>query len=153
MSTMAQAPLPIGNQRGPARPWRVATLVFLISARVSAALGWKVERERVALQREQALHLAQSHSQVLQRSVERMVSINYALAALVRQGNGDLGNFDTAAAQLLVPNPRLLALSVSPDGVVQRVVPRAGNEKLIGFDQLNDPGWGARLVLRATPGG
>ena len=142
MSTMAQAPLPIGNQRGPARPWRVATLVFLISTLVSAALWWKVERERVALQREQALHLAQSHSQVLQRSVERMVSTNYALAALVRQGNGDLGNFDTAAAQLLVTNPRLLALSVSPGGVVQRVVPRAGNEKLIGFDQLNDSGQG-----------
>ena len=76
----------------------------------------------------------QSHAQVLQRNVERMVSNNYALAAMVRQGSGTIANFDAAAGQLLATSPRLLALSISPGGVVQSVVPRKGNERLIGFD-------------------
>ena len=93
----------------------------------------------MAEKRQQAFNLASGYSQLLQRNVERMYSNNYALAAMVGQGNGNVVNFEAAAAQILLSNPLALRLSISPGGIVQSVAPLAGNEKLLGFDQLNDP--------------
>ena len=121
------------------RAWLAAAAIGLASLGLGSAWLWQHEQGRVALARELALHLAKSHAQVLQRNVERMLSANHALAAMVWAGNGRVDNFDAAARELLVADPRFLALSISPGGVVQHVVPRAGNEKLIGFDALNDP--------------
>ena len=133
------------------QPLVIATLVFLLSVAISAGLLWRAQGAWLAAKRDQASQLAQSHSQVLQRNVERMLSINHALAAMVRQGNGNIANFDAAAGQLLLTNPRLLALSISPGGVVQSVAPRKGNEKLIGFDQLRDPAqMGEAIFTRDT---
>ena len=121
------------------QPLLIASLVLLLSGSVSAILLRWAQTNWLAMEREQALHLASSHSQILQRNVERMFFNNYALAAMVRQGNGSIANFDAAAGQLLLANPRLRALSISPGGVVQSVAPLKGNERLLGFDQLNDP--------------
>ncbi len=121
------------------RAWLAAAAVGLASLGLGGAWLWHDAQGREALAREQALHLATSHAQVLQRNVERMLSANHALAAMVWAGNGQVDNFDVAARELLVADPRFLALSISPGGVVQHVLPRAGNEKLIGFDALNDP--------------
>ncbi|MBL8338109.1 MAG: EAL domain-containing protein [Rhodoferax sp.] len=122
--------------------WAVAWLVGLFALAAGSAWVWSNEQGRQALAREQALHLAQSHAQVLHRNVERVLSANHALAALVWQSGGRLENFEQAASRLLVVDPRFLALSVSPGGVVRHVVPLAGNERLVGFDVLNDPGQG-----------
>ena len=71
--------------------------------------------------------------------IERMLGNNYALAALVHQADGEVEHFEAAAAQLLTANSQLLAVSLSPGGVVRHVAPLHGNENLLGFDQLNDP--------------
>ncbi len=126
-------------QQAVGRSWIAAAAVGLLFLGLGGAWLWQDEQGRVALAREQALHLATSHAQVLQRNVERMLSANYALAAMVRAGNGRVENFDVSARELLVSGPRFLALSIAPGGVVQHVVPHAGNEKLVGFDALNDP--------------
>jgi len=117
----------------------LAAPVFVVSLLLCAGLLQQYRSDRAALQREEALRLAQDRAQVLQRNVERMLASNFALEALVHQSGGEVTNFDVAASHLLTNNPGLLALSLSPGGVVQFVVPRLGNEKLIGFDQLNDP--------------
>jgi len=122
--------------------WTLSLAVGLVSAVLGGALVWNNEQTRLAVAREQALHLAQSHAQVLQRNVERMLSANHALASMVWQGGGTVANFDVAARQLLVADPRFLALSISPGGVVRHVVPERGNEKLVGFDALKDPAQG-----------
>ena len=120
-------------------PLVIASLVFLLCVAISGFLLWRAATGWRATERDQASHLAASQAQVLQRNVERMVFNNYALAAMVRQGDGNIANFDAATAQLLLANPRLRALSISPGGVVQKVAPLKGNEKLLGFDQLRDP--------------
>ena len=127
------------HARKPWQPLLLAILIFLLSLAVAAVLLWRAQSNWKDSQREQMARLAASQSQVLQRNVERMVSSNYALAAMVRQGNGSIVNFEAAAGPLLVTNPRLQALSISPGGVVLAVVPIKGNEKLPGFDQLRDP--------------
>ena len=142
---------------GPAaRPdrWRsgvVEWLVFGIATALAALIVWRMEEARLVGERERALHLAQGHAQVLQGNVERMVSLNHALAALVHQGEGSVANFDAAAGQLLLLNPRVVALSIAPGGVVRYVVPRQRNERLLGFDALNDPAQqGAAIFARDT---
>ncbi len=111
-------------------------MVLALAIGAFALSRWQVERAQV--QREAAVRLASERSQILQRNVERLLANNYALAAMVVQGNGQVANFDAAAVQLITSNPQLLAISVSPAGVVQQVAPLKGNENLIGFDQLND---------------
>ncbi len=119
--------------------WLVGTLVFVLTLALGAILLSRVQADRQRSQRAEVVHLAKERSTVLQRSFERMMAINHALAALVHQGNGQIVNFDAAALQLLSGNPQVQAISLSPAGVVRYVVPRPGNEGLIGFDQLNDP--------------
>ena len=54
--------------------------------------------------------------------------------------------------QMLPFYPGIAAMGLSPDGVVQQVVPRAGNENLLGFDQLNDPRQGAESARARESG-
>ena len=66
------------------------------------------------------------------------MSATYAIAALVRQGRGFVNDFNGVATQMLPFYPGISALGLSPGGVICCVVPRAGNEKSIGFNQLED---------------
>ncbi|MEO8856519.1 MAG: EAL domain-containing protein [Burkholderiaceae bacterium] len=123
----------------PRLPLVAAIVVFLFSCVVAGAILLREQAQWRASEREQIGHLAQEHAQALQRNIERLYFNNYVLGAMVRQGNGDIANFDAATEELLKANPRLLALSISPNGVVQRVMPRKGNEMLPGFNQFTDP--------------
>lgn len=129
-----------GQLRGGAWPsWVIAALVFMLSVSLGATLVARLQGDRQRQQREDAAQLTRERAQVLQNAVKRLQASNHALAALVHQGNGRVDNFEAAGAQLLGGGLRVLALSLSPEGVVRHVMPAAGNEKLIGFDQLNDP--------------
>ena len=119
--------------------WTIPVLVFVLSMLVCILLLVTARIDRAQAQREHVRRLAQDRAQIVQRSVERLLASNYALAAMVHQGRGETPNFDAAAGHLLAGNPQLLALSLSPEGIVRHVVPRRGNESLIGLDQLNDP--------------
>ena len=67
-----------------ALPWVAALVVGLLSLALGSAWLWQDDQTRLALAREQALYLAKSHAQVLQRNVERgniarhLVSRNHA---------------------------------------------------------------------------
>ena len=56
----------------------------------------------------------------------------------MRQGRGFVNDFNGVATQMLPFYPGISALGLSPGGVICCVVPRAGNEKSIGFNQLED---------------
>jgi PAS domain S-box-containing protein len=57
----------------------------------------------------------------------------------VRQGKGNIPNFDTTANEMLPYFPGVSSLQLAPGGVVLRSVPLAGNEGAIGHDLLKDP--------------
>jgi len=71
--------------------------------------------------------------------VERALSATYALAALVRVGNGAIPNFNEVADQMLALYPGASELVVSVGGTIQNVAPLHGNEKAIGLDLLSFP--------------
>ncbi|MBK9236402.1 MAG: EAL domain-containing protein [Rhodoferax sp.] len=120
------------------RPWLLVIGAFLTSALLAIGLIWRSELNDRAEARARAGDLAADHAQALQRGIERALSATYAIAALVRQGQGSLPNFESVATQMLPFYPGIAALGLSPNGVIQHVVPLAGNEKSIGFNQLQD---------------
>ena len=134
---------PIGRST---HPFAVAMMIFLIAATTASAVIWRSEQNRIQIERARISDLAGDHAQAIQRHIERALSATYALAALVRQGNGVVSNFDAVAKEMLPFYPGIAAMGLSPDGVVRQVVPRQGNESLLGFDQLNDPRQGAEAA-------
>ena len=62
------------------------------------------------------------------------------LGALARQSGIGTSNFQTAALELFASRPGLASLELQPGGVVSDIVPRAGNERAIGFNVLKDEG-------------
>ncbi|NDP37130.1 MAG: EAL domain-containing protein [Rhodoferax sp.] len=120
------------------RQWLVATVVFFFSAVAAVFLIWRWEQQTLVEARAHAADMASDHAQTLQRDIERSLSATYAIAALVRQGQGDVRDFEAVATEMLPFYPGIAALGLSPGGVIRSVVPLAGNEKSIGFDQLKD---------------
>lgn len=116
-----------------------AVVVFLVSALIAAAVvGW-IEQGREQEERLRIAALANDHAHAIQNTLERTLSTAYALAALIRQGQGHIPDFEGVATQLIALTPGVASVSLSPGGIIQRAVPVAGNEKSIGFNQLADP--------------
>jgi hypothetical protein len=99
-----------------------------------------------------ASYVASDHAHAFQRNIERALSATYALGALVRQGNGEVHDFDAIARQMLPLYPGVAALGLAPQGIVKNIVPLAGNEGAIGHDMLNDPVRGKEAVLARDTG-
>lgn len=120
-------------------PRRMAVIVFLASALVAAAVIWKLESHRLEEERARVASLASVYAHALQRNFERTLSATYALAAMVRQGNGEFPAFEEVASQMLRFYPSADSLQLAPGGVTRRIVPLAGNEAGLGRDLLRDP--------------
>ena len=121
------------------RPLPMALLVFTLTGLMTAALIGFVETGLRDQERTQVGALAANHAQDIQRDVERALTATYALAALVRQGRGEIANFAALAAEMLPYYPGAAALQLAPGGVVRQIFPLAGNEAALGHDLLQDP--------------
>jgi diguanylate cyclase (GGDEF)-like protein/PAS domain S-box-containing protein len=118
--------------------WLWSLVVFCASMGIGFAWINHSELQEQNQRKSLAADLASDHSHALQRGIERALSANYAIAALVRQGEGRVRDFDAVATEMLTFYPGISALSISPGGVICCVVPKAGNEKSVGFNQLGD---------------
>jgi diguanylate cyclase (GGDEF)-like protein/PAS domain S-box-containing protein len=146
---MSQSPPQQANDPGPGRVdgvgdgWRsrltAPVVVFLLSLLVGALLVWQAAQQREQQARDRLADVAGDHAQAIQRNIERALSATYALAALVRHGNGSVPDFDATAREMLAYYPGAASLQLAPDGVVRHVVPLQGNEKAIGHNLLQDP--------------
>ncbi len=145
-----QAEPPSGGQVGSSTRWpalaerkshslAVAFASFLLSLLIGGMLVWNAEQQREQQARERVADMAGDHAQALQRNIERALSATYALAALVRQGNGRVPEFEETARQMLPYYPGAASLQLAPDGIVSQIVPLEGNEKAIGHNLLQDP--------------
>ena len=130
----------------------LALLVFGVTAALAAVWIVHSERQERVEARVLAADLAADHAQSLQRGIERALSATYAIAALVRKGQGELPEFDAVATEMLPYYPGIAALGLSPGGVIRNVVPLAGNEKSIGFNQLRDIAQNKEAILARDTG-
>jgi signal transduction histidine kinase len=121
------------------RAGAVALLVFVITASLSAALIWQLERARLREARAQVATLVTERAFAIQNNIDYSLSATYALAAIVRQGKGHVPEFVATATQMLPFYPGASSLQLAPDGIVAKIVPAAGNEKALGHNLLTDP--------------
>ncbi|WP_445396702.1 bifunctional diguanylate cyclase/phosphodiesterase [Zobellella sp. An-6] len=122
-------------------------LVFLLSLLIGSSLVWQHSSQEVKQQKLAAIDIARFHINSLQVKLERNLSSAYALAALVKQGGGEIRDFDAVAGQLLPYYPQVKALALSPGGIISHTYPLAGNEGALGLNQLTHPVQGAEAVL------
>ncbi|MBI5920157.1 MAG: PAS domain S-box protein [Betaproteobacteria bacterium] len=120
-------------------PLAAAILAFLLSAMIATCLIWLSEKQNLLVEQTRIADVAKDHAHALESNIEQALSATYTLAALVRQGKGEISNLEEVAGHLLRYYPGVSSLALSPGGVIRHAVPLAGNEKTIGFDQLKDP--------------
>lgn len=105
----------------------------------SALVAWRLDLHQAEESRARTLDMAGDHAHALQAGIEHNLSATFALAAMIRQGNGALRDFESLAAEMLPFYPGASALQLAPGGVVTQVHPLTGNEQAIGHDLLRDP--------------
>ena len=121
-----------------AKPLTVASGFFFVALLAMSLVVWKLEQRSAQAERLHYSELAGNHANAVQVSIERALSATYAVAAIVRQGKGQITDFEGLAAEMLPLYPGISSLALSPGGVVRYVAPLMGNERALGFDQLND---------------
>ena len=134
------------------RPMAVALIVFVLAAIASGTVVWTQEQRNMASQRMRMEAMASDHAHDIQTTVERALSATYSIAAMVRQGKGNVPDFEGVAAEMLPWYPGVAVLGLSPGGVIRRVAPLEGNEKSIGFNQLTDPKQGREARMARDTG-
>lgn len=122
-------------------------LVFLVSLLAGLGVVRYQSDQQVRQRQLAAIDMARFHINSLQVQLERNLSSAYALAALIRQGQGEIRDFEQVAGQLLPFYPSVRALALSPGGIVTQTYPLAGNEGSIGLNQFTHPAQRAEALL------
>ncbi|MEO5797578.1 MAG: EAL domain-containing protein [Rhodoferax sp.] len=117
----------------------MAGIVFVITACAACLLVWNMEQRRVQSERARVDSIVADRAHAIQSTIERALSSAYALSAMVHQAGGEFSNFEGVASEMLSLYPGVTMFALSPDGIVRQVVPLAGNEATLGFNQLTDP--------------
>ena len=74
----------------------------------------------------------------LEQRLTQGLGATYALAALVKQGNGSIQDFHGVSKQLMAISPGISSLQIAPKGVIQSVEPLSGNEIVVGQNLMTD---------------
>lgn len=114
-------------------------LVFLASLLAGCAAVYWLDRAEIAQHKRVAVEAASVHGHLLQEQLGRSLSATYALAAVLRQGQGEIDDFDALAGEMLAMYGGVSALQLAPSGVIRRIVPLAGHESALGHKLLDDP--------------
>jgi diguanylate cyclase (GGDEF)-like protein/PAS domain S-box-containing protein len=121
------------------RQRRFTALAFATALGLCAAFGALAWNARALHEKNTAESIAANQSALLQARLNRSLSATYALAAVLRQGDGKIAHFDQLAAEMIELLGGISSLQLAKDGVVSDVVPLVGNERILGHDLLHDP--------------
>lgn len=121
------------------RPLRLALAAFAVTLLVALGVVVKLHLNEVQIRSDAGKAKAGVYAQRLQDRLQSSLSATFAMAAVVRQGKGEVANFDRLAAEMLPLYPGVSVLQLVPNGVIRQIYPLVGNEKALGHDVLNDP--------------
>nr|MBL8410588.1 PAS domain S-box protein [Dechloromonas sp.] len=117
------------------RPTLGVFLIVFVVCGIGIAL---FENYRLAVNRADAVEMAEHKARQIERQLGHGLSATYALAGLVKLGKGQVADFEQVAAQFLPHYPGVASLQLAPAGVIRQIVPLRGNEPAIGHDLLTD---------------
>lgn len=119
-------------------PRAMALAVLLVCLSLSAQMIWQLEQNQRHATRADVENIAQNHAFLIRDSLGQALTLNYSFAAMIRLGHGSTARFEDAARELLPYFDSVSHISLSPNGIISQVYPLAGNEKSLGFSQLED---------------
>lgn len=119
-------------------PKAMALAVLVVCLSLSALIIWQLEQNQRHAVRADVENIAQNHAFLVRDSLDQALTLNYSFAAMVRLGHGSTARFEDAARELLPYFDSVSHISLSPNGIITQVYPLEGNEKSIGFNQLED---------------
>lgn len=121
-----------------ARPKQAGIIAFILALLIFSSVAAEMLLKQKHANQSIALSLAQSHASLLQTAIDKSLSANYALSAMLVEEKGKTHWFPSFAAALQKVYPGISSFALSPNGVVQQVFPLEGNEQALGFDQFSD---------------
>jgi len=133
-------------------PAALAMATFLFAAVLSTFLVLRSEQGVRQQRRIELTEQAADKAFEIEHAVERALTATYALAALVRQGHGNVANFEEVGAELIPFYPGADSLQLAPGGIIRRIVPLAGSERALGHDLLADPARNKEAFLARDTG-
>lgn len=118
--------------------WLVPFASFVVGMLVSGTTVLQFESNRMQNRRQEATDLTIQVADEIKNSLSRSLSSTYALAAVIRQSNGQIPQFPQLAKEMLDLYPGVGSLQIAPNGIISQIVPLQGNEKAIGHNLLAD---------------
>lgn len=86
----------------------------------------------------EAYNIADNAKNKIQESLAHSLSATKTLSFFI-DNNGNVNDFDSIASIIMESGNDIDALQLVPHGVIRYVYPLQGNERVIGYDILNDP--------------
>jgi PAS domain S-box-containing protein len=119
------------------RPKLLGLLVFFILSVLFILLIFQRYQLAKKSREKEAFEILHNAKNKLEEAITYSLADTKILSFIIDK-NGQVNNFDSVAAQMLESGKDIDAIELIPGGVVQYVYPRQGNEKLIGYDVLQD---------------
>ncbi len=132
------------------RIWAKTCLLFFTTLLLGGTVVGLSEAVRHERLHGEIIRLSAEQGLLIQRQINQGLSAVFAIAALVRQGNGKINDFEGVASSLLPFHDSLDSLQLAPGGIVRNSVPLVGREKVIGHNLLEDGARAAEARLAMT---
>ncbi|QDZ27703.1 EAL domain-containing protein [Noviherbaspirillum sp. UKPF54] len=117
----------------------ITAMSFCIALLFAGTLAALIMHVTIEHEQREAEVIAANQSSMLEERLARSLSATYALAAMLRNGRGEIDQFDQIASEMLKLYGGISSLQLAKDGIVSKVVPLGPNAKAIGHDLLKDP--------------
>ena len=129
----------------------LSVLMFVLMFTVGLSVLWVDWRSQALLRKHAGSEVINVHAAAIQLRLTTAVSATYALAAVLRQSDYrvDPAAFEALASELLAYHAGVSSLQYAPDGIIEHVIPLAGNEGAVGHNLLaaTDRNREARLAV------
>ena len=119
----------------------LAVSIFLSFVTIYAIHSYKQQLMHSAIHSSSGSYVTRIES-----NINQALSATFPLATLIRIQQGDTAGFTQLATEMLPFYPSVSALQLAPDGIVQYVVPLAGNENAIGHNILASSNWNKEAI-------
>ena len=126
--------------------WGASLASFVLGILVSGTTVLQFESNRMLNRRQEAIDLTVQVAAEIKNSLSSSLSSTYALAAVIRQSNGQIPQFPQLAKEMLDLYPGIGSLQIAPNGIISEIVPLKGNEKAIGHNLLADTARNAEAI-------
>lgn len=125
------------------REFFIPALTFLIISIVLSTLYLTIQCQSAAQNKERYRYIAANQSNIIRNHVDTVLARAYTLSALIIADDGDISSFEQTAEHIYQETlshtgVTLKNIAVAPDGIVEDVYPIIGNERLIGFDFMDE---------------